>query len=220
MKKGLLIVLGALAGAAGAGALDGQLPVTTLRVETEAGSAEDPDDGSLQADSLRTTASLRVREEASADVFGLTVRGSWKDYLDQAGDYRYIEVDHDGSLRLSPAVKLGYTLGAKDTVFAGPSAGGLVLDAWALKGDLSVSFTPAKGTTVETGITGKYVLGADPGRSYQSYTLAASVSTRLGEWLFGARYRGELRFPLGSASGVTLDADHTGAISLEWDPNR
>jgi hypothetical protein len=220
MKKGVLLVLGALAGATGAGALDWQLPVTTLRVETEAGSAEDPDDGSLAADSLRTTASLRIREEASADVFGLTVRGSWKDLVDQSGDYRYVQVDHDGSLRLSPAVKLGYTLGAKDTVFAQPSAEGLILDTWAWKADLSASFTPVKGTTLEAGVAGKCVVAADPGRSFQSYTLSASVSTRFGEWLFGARYRGELRYPLGPTSGVTLDADHTGALSLEWDPNR
>jgi hypothetical protein len=219
MKKGVLLLV-VLAGAAAAWPLDWHLPVTTLRLETASGSSEDPDDGTLLPSSLRATATLRVREDASPDVFGLTVRGSWKDYYEQSGDYAYVEVEHDGALRLSDAVRLGYTAGVKDTVFGQLDSDGLSKDTLALKAGTTAAFTIVKGTTLDAGLSGRCELGASSARSLQAWVVSTSVSARLGEWVLGARYRGELRLPLGSASGVTSSMDHTGGVTLAWDPNR
>jgi hypothetical protein len=200
--------------------LDWALPVTTLRVETGAGSAEDPDDPeALLPSSLRTTVNLRIREEADPAVFGFTLRGSWKDYFLQAGDYSYVEVDQDGNLRLSSAVKLGYDLAAKDIHYPQPDSLGFFKDALALKAGLDGAFTLARGTALDTSVTGRWELGVNDARSLQAYVLSAGLSSRFGEWVFGARYRGEFRFALGSGSGVTSSMYNTGAISLEWNPN-
>jgi hypothetical protein len=200
--------------------LDWELPVTTLRVETAAGSAEDPEDPeALLPSSFRTTVSLRIREEADPAVFGLTLRGSWKDYFLQSGDYSYVELDQDGSLRLSEAVKLGYDLAAKDITYPQPDALGLSRDALALKAGLSAAFTLTRGTTLDTGVTGRWELAVNDARSLQAYVLSAGLSSRIGGWVFGARYRGEFRFAFGSGSGVTSSMYNTGAISLEWNPN-
>lgn len=208
-----------LAGTA-AWSLDWHIPVTTLRLETASGSSEDPDEDILAPSSLRATATLRIREEASPDVFGLTVRGSWKDYYEQTGDYAYVEVEHDGTLRLTEALKLGYTAGLKDMGYGQFDSDGLSKDWLALKAGASAALTIARGTTLEAGLTGRYQLGANGDRSLQSWVVATSFSTRLGGWVLGARYHGEFRLPFGSASGVTSSAEHTGGVSLEWDPNR
>jgi hypothetical protein len=222
MKKGASLLLGAALALPGAAvcALDWQIPVTTLRIETAAGSAEDPDGEMLQPSSQRTTASLRIREEADPAVFALTVRGSWKDYLLQAGDYSYLELEQDGSFRITDAVKLGYSLGAKNLSYPEPDTAGASKNALALKAATSTAFTLMRGTTLEAGLGGRWELAEDDARSLQAYVVSASVSSRIGGWVFGVRYRGEFRVPLGSESGVTSTAFHTGALSLEWDPNR
>ena len=48
--------------------------------------------------------------------------------------------------------------------------------------------------------------------------MTAGFTSRLGEWLLSARYRGELRSPLDASVGN--DTYNTGGISLQWDPNR
>jgi hypothetical protein len=219
MKNGMLFLF-ALSAAAAGWSLDWHMPVTTMRVETTSGSAEDPDEGTLLPSSLRTTVSLRVKEEASPDAFGLTVRGSWKDYYEQSGDYSYVEVEQDGNLRLSEALKLGYTAGVKDLAWGQLDSDGLSKDSLAVKAGTAATLTIVKGTTLDAGLSGRWELGANTARSLQSWVVATSFSTRIGEWLLGARYRGEFRLPLGAESGVTSSAAHTGAVTLEWDPNR
>ncbi len=194
--------------------------MTTLRVESAAGTAEDPDEETLLPSSVRNTVSLRMREEADPAVFGLTLRGSWKDYFQQAGDYSYVEVEQDGSLRLADSVKLGYTVSAKDMAYPELDSQGLPKDALALKAGATAAFTVVKGTTLEAGLSGRWELAVNGARSQQAYVVSASLNSRIGEWLFGARYRGELRLPMGSESGVTSSMYHIGGISLEWDPNR
>ncbi len=222
MKKGASLGLAALLALAGSSAypLDWSLPVTTLRLETATGSEEDPDDETIEPSSVRATASLRVREEADPAVLGLTVRASGKDYYLQAGDYGYVEVEQDGSMRFAEAVKLGYTLLAKDLVFAQPDASGLSKDSLAFKAGLNAAVAVVKGTTLEGALSGRWQLAVNDAQSLQGYTISIALSSRIGEWVFGARYRGEFRLPLGSASGVTSTLYHTGALSLEWDPNR
>ncbi len=222
MKKGALLVLGALAALPGAAgpSFDWQLPVTTLRVETAAGTEEDPEEETLLPSSIRNTVSVRVREEADPALFGLTLRGSWKDYFLQAGDYWYLEADQDGSLRLSDAVKLGYTLGVKDAHWPELDSQGMPKDFLALKAGVNTVLTIVRGTTLDTGVNGRWEIAANDTSALQVYVLSAALSSRIGEWVFGVRYRGELRLPLGSESAVTFTSYHTAAFSLEWDPNR
>ena len=48
----------------------------------------------------------------------------------------------------------------------------------------------------------------------------AGFSSRLGQWILSARYRGEFRLPLGDASAAVPAVYNLGSISVQWDPNR
>jgi hypothetical protein len=97
---------------------------------------------------------------------------------------------------------------------------GLPKDTLALKAGMNAAFTVVKGTTLEAGTAGRWELADNAQDSLQAYVLTAGFSTRLGEWLLGARYRGEYRLPLGSSSGVGSSTYNMGSVSLQWDPNR
>lgn len=200
--------------------LDWKLPVFTLKYEAAEGESEDPDDETLQPSSLRNTISLRVKEEVEEASFGLTLRGSVKDYYLQAGDYSYLDLEHDGSFHLGDAWKLGYTLGMKGMDFPELDSQGLSKDNLSLKAGTTAALSVVKGTTLEAGIAGRCELAENSLDSLQAYVLTAGFSTRLGEWLLGARYRGEFRLPFGPSSVVGASAYHTGSFSLQWDPNR
>jgi hypothetical protein len=217
MKKGVLLFL--LFVCLPVWSLDWKLPVFTVRYEVAGGESEDPDDETLQPSSLRNTVSLRVKEDVDNASLGLTLRGSLKDYFQQAGDYSYLDVEHDGSFRLGDAWKLGYTVGMKEMTFGQPDAEGLSKDALSVKAGATAALLLAKGTSVEAGLGGRCVLAESRLDSLQGYALSAGFSSRLGDWLLGARYRGEFRLPLGSSSDVGATTYHTGSVSLQWDPN-
>jgi hypothetical protein len=200
--------------------LDWKLPVFTLRYEAAEGESEDPDDETLQPSSLRNTVSLRVKEDVESASFGLTLRSSMKDYYLQAGDYSYLDLEHDGTFHLGEAWKLGYLMGMKGKSFPELDWQGLPKDTLALKAGMNAAFTVVKGTTLEAGTAGRWELADNAQDSLQAYVLTAGFSTRLGEWLLGARYRGEYRLPLGSSSGVGSSTYNMGSVSLQWDPNR
>jgi hypothetical protein len=200
--------------------LDWKLPVFTLRYEAAGGESEDPDDETLQPSSLRNTVSLRVKEDVESASFGLTLRSSMKDYYLQAGDYSYLDLEHDGTFHLGEAWKLGYLMGMKGKSFPELDWQGLPKDTLALKAGMNAAFTVVKGTTLEAGTAGRWELADNAQDSLQAYVLTAGFSTRLGEWLLGARYRGEYRLPLGSSSGVGSSTYNMGSVSLQWDPNR
>jgi len=122
MKKCALLLL-ACACVPGWG-LDWSLPVFTLRYEHAGGASEDEEEQVLLPSSTRDTVSLRIREDAGPAVFGLTLRGSAKDYLLQVGDYTYLEAEQDSAVRLSDALRLGATLGAKNIAYPEPDAHG------------------------------------------------------------------------------------------------
>jgi len=54
----------------------------------------------------------------------------------------------------------------------------------------------------------------------QAYVLSAGLSSRIGGWLMGVRYRGELRLPLGSVSEMGSALYHTAGLSVQWDPGK
>jgi len=200
--------------------LEWKLPVFTLKYEAAEGESEDPEDETLQPSSLRNTISLRVKEEVEEASFGLTLRGSMKDYYLQTGDYSYLDLEHDGSFHLGDAWKLGYALGMKGKDFPELDSQGLSKDTLSLKAGTNAAFSVVRGTTLEAGLAGRYELAENPLDSLQACILTAGFSTRLGEWLLGAHYRGAFRLPLGPSSGVGAGAYHTGSFALQWDPNR
>jgi hypothetical protein len=93
-------------------------------------------------------------------------------------------------------------------------------DSLAFKAGLNAALAVVKGTTLEGGLAARWQLAVNEAQSLQGYVISLALSSRIGEWVFGARYRGEFRLPLGSASGVTSTMYHTGGLSLQWDPNR
>ncbi len=139
-----------------------------------------------------------MKEEASPNAFGLTVRDRRKDYYQQSGDYSYVEVEHDGILRLAEALKLGYTAGVKsmDVAPARPRRAfeGLLGRQGGRHGDAGDRQGNQPGRWPEAAAGSWVSTTPAPGRHA---VVAASFSTRIGEWLLGARYRGEFRLPLG-----------------------
>ena len=216
MKKGIALLLAC--SCLPAWCLEWKLPVFTLKYEAAQGSSEDPDDEWLMPSSLRNTVSLRMKEEADPAVFGFTMKYSAKEYFQQAGDYTYFALDHDGSVRLSDILRLEYLLGGKRTAF--PGAAGLSKDYLSLKAGSSATLKLAKGTSIDAGLNARSDLADTAARALQVYALSAGFVSRLGEWQLLARYRGEFRLPLGAQSERGTDAYNTGSVSLQWDPNR
>ena len=200
--------------------LEWDLPVFSLRYEVNGGISEDPDEDIALPSSLKNTVVFQIKESADTASFGLALRGSVKDYFLQNGDYSYLQIDQDGSFSLGKQWKLAYDLGAKKIAYPLPDSQGLSKDSLALNGGSSVSFTPLKGTSLEAGLSARLSLADNTEDTMQTYIMSAGVSTRLGQWLLAARYRGEVRGALGSASTVSENAYHTGSVSLQWDPNR
>jgi hypothetical protein len=218
MKKSMVLLL--LFACLPAWSLDWKLPVVTLKYEAAEGAIEDPDDETLEPSSLRNTMSIRVKEDVESASFGLTLRGSVKDYYRQAGDYSYLDLDQDGTFHVGEAWKLGYLLGMKGMRFPELDSQGLPKDTLALKAATTAAFSVMKGTTLEAGTAGRWEIADNTQDSLQAYVFTAGLSSRLGEWLLGVRYRGEFRLPLGPSSGVGSSAYHIGSLSVQWDPNR
>ena len=218
MKKGAAVLLSLAC--LPAWSLDWKLPVTSVRYEVATGAAEDTDDETLTPSSLRNTVTLRVKEDAEPASFGLTVKYSAKDYFLQAGDYSYIQVGHDGTVRVSDALKLGWDLGGKRSQFPQLDSHGLSRDYLSLGLGTTAALTVQKGSTIDVGATARADLADAPSKALQAYTVSAGFSSRLGEWLLSARYRGEFRLPLDARSEVESAAYNTGSLSLQWDPNR
>ena len=217
MKKGVCALL-ALA-CLPAWSLDWKLPIVTMRYEVAGGSSEDPDDDDFEPSSLRNTVSLRVKEEADPATFGFGLVVSAKDYYQQSGDYSYVKVEHDGAVRFGKPWKLGYSLGAKWMEFPELDSFGRPKDALGLSAGTNAVLRLDRGMSLEAGVVGRLSLTEDPADALQAYGATAGVSARLGDWLLTARYRGEVRLPLGGASTAGLDMYNTGSVSLQWDPN-
>ena len=217
MKKSLCALL-ALA-CLPAWSLDWKLPVVTVRYEAAGGSSEDPDEDTFEPSSLRNTVSFRVKEEADPATFGLGLVMSAKDYYQQNGDYSYLKLEQDGSVRLGKPWKLGYALAAKWMDYPQLDSFGLPKDLLGLSAAVDAVLRLDRGTSLEAGLTGRCALTENPADALQAYAAMAGLTARLGDWLLSARYRGELRLPLGEASAAGLDTYHTGSVSLQWDPN-
>jgi hypothetical protein len=197
------------------------LPIFTVRYEGAAGAAEDPDDDSFVASSLRNTVTFQLKETADPAAFGLALTLSGKDYYlpaDQSGDYSYIKVQHDGAVRIGDAWKLGYDIGVKAMDYGALDSQGLSKDVVTTSVGGTASLLVVKGTSLEAGMAGRYAAAANPTDSLLTGVMTAGFSSRLGEWLLSARYRGELRIPLDPSAGS--DSYNTAAVSLQWDPNR
>jgi hypothetical protein len=218
MKKGALL-LAALVSLP-AWSQEWKLPVFTLAYDVAAGENEDDDGETLLPASLRHTAALRIKEDVGTASFGVSLRGSMKDYYLQTGDYAYLDLSHDGSFRPADKWKIGYSVGVKGTDYPEPDAAGASKNTLALKTGLEAAFAPFTGTSFDAGVTGRGVLAENPADPYQTWTLSAGLATRLGEWQMGARFRGELRLPMGAASTIASTTNATGSVSVRWDPNR
>lgn len=220
MEKGVLLFLLFALSCGPAACLDWKLPVVTARYEVAQGAREDEEDGILFAASTRNTVSLRIKEEAAPASMGLTFKYSVKDYVAENSDYSYIQVDQDAALRVSPLLKLGVVVGGKYATYGQLDGDLLSKDYLLLKGGLDASLSLARSTSLDAGLDAKFSLADEPTKSQQSYTVSTGFSSRLGEWMASARYRGEFRLGLGAANPTGLNANNQGSFSLQWDPNR
>jgi hypothetical protein len=220
MKKALAFML--LCSCPTVHPLDWKLPVFTVKYEVSRATIEDPDpdEDILVPSALRNTVSFRVKESARPLALGLTVKYSAKDYLTQSGDYEYFSVEQDTGIALTDWLDLGLKLGVKKTASPEPDTSGLSKDNLALKGGIETVMTFVRGTSLALEFQTEYDSYEAWEKSRRLYCVGAGFSTRLGEWLFSTRYRGEFRFPLASSSVVDRSTLNTGSLSFQWDPNR
>jgi hypothetical protein len=219
VKKVIALVLLAASGAAG-WALDWGLPTWSLKTELSHGSTDDEEEAVLAPSALRSTTTLRLAESADPLDLGMFVRFSAKDYLLQAGDYRYAEVGHDGRLALSDRLRVGYTLGLKRARYPELDTFGQLKDYLAVRTALDARLSLGTGSAFEVGIEGRWEPYDLPEKSRQRYAANASLGVRLGQWDLDARIRSELRLPLGDASLASAGALHTASLTLAMNPNR
>ncbi len=209
-----------LLAAAGGSALDWELPVWSLKSELAQGAAQDEEEGSLAPTALRSTTTLQLREDAHPLALGLFLRLSAKDYLAMAGDYGYLELGQDARLALTDRLRVGYEVGVKSVQFPELDGSGLSKDYLALRSALDARLSIATGSALELALDGRWEPFEEPVKARQRYAASAALGVRLGQWDLEARWRGELRLPLGSASSEPASTLHTGSITLQWDPNR
>lgn len=214
MKKGLLFFW--LAAAAAGWTLDWELPVVTLKGEIAGGAAEsDEERGVLEESSRRATVTLTLRESADPLDLAWIIRWSDKVWPDQAGDYDYLDAAQEARYAVSKALKLSGEAGVKRMVYPESGAG------WtALRAKLGADITVLRGAALELGLDGRWEMHDDPAESRQRWTGSAAILTRIDGWQLDARWRGEFRLTLGTASGVERSMLNTGSVSLRWDPNR
>jgi len=217
MKKGVLFFW--LAAAAAGWTLDWQLPVITLKGEVSGGDDEsNAEEGVLEPASRRGTATLTIRESADPLDLAWTVRWSAKDWLVQAGDYAYLEAVQEARLETSDRLTFSGEAGLKRMTHP---AGGVPSTDWtALRAKIGADLDVSRAASIELGIDGRWEIHDDPLETRQRYTGSAVFTVRLGGWQLDARYRGEIRLPLGAGSEAGLSTLNTGSVSLRWDPNR
>jgi hypothetical protein len=221
MKKGTLIVVLAWT-CMTAAALDWKLPVVTLKYDVTGGSIEspDPDEDILIPSSLRNTVSLRIKESARPLDLGLTVRWSAKDYFEQSGDYSYLSLEQDARLDLGGGVDLGYVLGARLLTSPQTDGDGLSKDMLALTAGLDAQAAVVRGTRADLSLDARAELAEAGVKSRQVYRASTGLTSRIGQWLLGMRYRAEARLPASSPTLIAPSFLNVGSVSLQWDPNR
>jgi hypothetical protein len=222
MKKAFLPFVALAVAPPAVSALDWELPVFTVKYEMTDGAIENPvpDEDVFIPSSLRNFLEFHVRENADPLDLGLTVRYSVKDYLLQSGDYSYVTVSQSANLEATKFLDLGLTAGLKWSGSPQLDSSGQPKNYLALNGGITADIELFKGTGIDASLKAEYDMHEDQADSRQIYTAGLGVSSRLGQFLLGARYRGTFRLPLGDLSGVDMSMLHVASLSLQWNPNR
>ena len=148
----------------------------------------------------------------------LESRRSGDQLSDRPGDYSYVKLEQDGTVRISDAWKLGWDVGVKAMDYLSLDAQGFSKDVLTASVGGTASLFVVKGTTIDAGVSGRFASAANATNSLSTWVMTAGFSSRLGGWLLSARCRSELRFPWDASLGT--DTYTTTSVSLQWDPNR
>ena len=222
MNKSHVAAALALVLCAAAATAQAKLPVFYLRYSGGTGAEElDEDDAGLEPASLRSSVSLRIKEELSRDlVTNLTLYYSTKDYYDEPGDYDYFYLKPEVSLDLTDRVTLEAQVRSKWVTYDETDSDGDSRDYVQLTGRFATTWEPVRGTRV-TGLLGTgFDLYDAEVKSEQSYSVGVRVLSRLDSVIVGGNYRGTFYTALGGPSETDASLTSEFGVTLTWDPNK
>ncbi len=222
MRKAKVAGLFLLAAALGA-AQEAKLPVFYLKYTGGLGMEEPEyeDAAALEPSSVRSSVSLRVKEEISRSLVGnLTLYYSTKDYRDGAADYRYFYIKPEVSLDLTDRLTLETELRSKWVSYDEPASATVSGDYLELTGGIATTYEPVRGTRITGLLKSGFDLYENEAKSQQTYAAGLRVLSRLDGVTVGASYRGTLYTALGAASAESASLTNELGVSLTWDPNR
>jgi hypothetical protein len=208
-----------------ASAQEMKLPVLTLYYEGGTGLEllwpEEPEMELQEADSQRHKLTLRIKEQWSdALTTNLYSAVSRKDY-DGTGDYTYFYFNPDFQWELGDRVRWSAGARAKWTYYDDSGAGALSKDLTSLLANTELAFKPLDGLKIEPFLQAVFDLYRNRVDTRQTYTAGARLESRLSDaWRLTGRYRGILRFPLGTGDDKLEKFKQEFGLNLNWDPNR
>ncbi|GEM_PF-2031236 len=193
------------------------LPELSFTYEVVHGSEEDEIENLLLPASLKNTYSLRLKEIFLDSLWdALQFRYAWKDYFSQSGDYSYYSVGNDLNWKPFGLLRLGLNTGLKRVSFADPDSDLLSKDYLSLTGKLAGAYRLFPSFTVDSWVKSSYFLYDVPAKSRAEYSLNVGLTSKLGNWKLGARYRGVIRGPAGVMSDKSSSFLNYGTFTAKW----
>jgi hypothetical protein len=208
-----------------ASAQEMKLPVFTLYYEGGTGlellAPEEPEKEQEEADSQRHKLTLRIKEQWS-DAFSSNLYSavSRKDYAG-AGDYTWFYLHPDFQWDLGDRARWSAGVRAKWTFYDDSGEGPLSKDLTSLLAGTELALKPVDGLRIEPFLQAVFDLYRNEADSQQTYTAGLRLESRLSaDWRLAGRYRGILRFPLGTGDDRLERFNQEFGLNLSWDPNR
>lgn len=204
----------------GSNSSETKLPVFYLKYDAALGS-EETEEEDVEESSYRHTVSLRIKEEFSPRLTAnLLTAFSRKEYLLQAGSYRYFYLNPYFTVDLTDAVRWYNGFRTKWILFDELDSSGLVKDYTSIYYSTRFVFSPITPLKITPSFKGMYDIYDNPAKSRQSYTFGLDLDARIDSVTLGGGYKAITRFPLDEESEVPFRLDNEIGVNLSWDPNK